>query len=114
VRAGRWKEFFAGFVFPYKFLDAPEYAALLARSGLQAKRVELIARTMRQLGADGMAGWLRTTWMPWGQRVPAAQRDAFLAEVVAEYLARHPIGPDGDVCVAMVRLEVEAVRPAGA
>jgi trans-aconitate 2-methyltransferase len=109
----RWARFFEGFVFPYAFLDAAAYAQLLANAGLSSKRVELIPKTMRQPGADGLAGWLRTTWMPWGDRIPAEQRDAFQAEVVAEYLARHPIDADGSACVAMMRLEVEAVRPAG-
>ena len=110
---GRWSRFFEGFVFPYAFLDAATYTALLALAGLNAKRVELIPKAMKQPGADGLAGWLRTTWMPWGERVPDEQRDAFLSEVVAEYLARHPLDSDGFAGVAMMRLQVEAIRPTG-
>ncbi len=109
-----WKGFFSDFVFPYSFFDAAEYSALLTAAGLAATRVELIPKTMRQPDAEGFAGWLRTTWMPWSNRVPPELRDAFLAETVAEHLARRPVGADGFVSVSMSRLEVEAIRPAAA
>ena len=77
---------------------------------VEARRVELIPKQMRQDGREGLAGWLRTTWMPYTHRVPEDLRDRFVNDVLDEYLAAHPAGPAGEVQVQMVRLEVEAVR----
>jgi hypothetical protein len=40
-------------------------------AGLAAGRVELIPKDMTHDGRAGLAGWLRTTWMPYLQRLPA-------------------------------------------
>jgi trans-aconitate 2-methyltransferase len=40
--------------------------------------------------------------------LPVRLRDAFLAEVVAAYMAAHPVDARGNTHVKMVRLEVEA------
>jgi trans-aconitate 2-methyltransferase len=67
---------------------------------------------MRQKGSAGLAGWVRTTWLPYTQRVPEDRRETFIATVVTRYVATHPPDADGLVHVPMVRLEVEADRPA--
>ena len=74
------------------------------------KRIELLPKTMRHAGADGLKGWLRSTWLPYTQRVPESRRDDFLGEVVDLYLASYPIDEAGHACVSMVRLEVEAEK----
>jgi hypothetical protein len=48
--------------------------------------------------------------MPYTQRVPAAQREAFIADVVERFVARHPLDSTGTLTVPMVRLEIEALR----
>jgi hypothetical protein len=58
-----------------------------------------------------MAGWLRSTWLPYVERVPTAARDEFAWEAAEAYVADHPADAAGVVHVAMVRLEVEARRP---
>ena len=96
----------------YWFLDHTEYRPWLAEAGLEARRVELTPKDMVHAGPEGLAGWLRTTWMPHTHRVPEAQREEFVQEVVAEYVRRHPLDAEGNVHVGMVRLEVEAVKVA--
>jgi trans-aconitate 2-methyltransferase len=59
---------------------------------------------------EKFAGWFRTTWLPYTQRLPDAQREAFIAAVVERYLARHALDGTGRVHVHMVRLEIEAVK----
>ena len=66
---------------------------------------------MLQKGADGLAGWIRTTWMPYTERVPAERREAFIREAAERYVKDHPPDREGNVAVEMVRLEVDAVRP---
>jgi len=61
-------------------------------------------------GAAGFATWLRTTWLPYVQRVPAAAREEFIGAVTKRYCASHPPDAEGKVHVRMVRLEIEAIK----
>ncbi len=106
----RWRGHFEGFAFPYFFPGEDEYRALLEGAGFAVRRVELTPKDMVQRGAEGFAGWVRTTWMPYTQRVPEGLREELVSELVAEYVQRHKPDSSGDVHVRMVRLEVEAAR----
>jgi trans-aconitate 2-methyltransferase len=103
-----WSRFFAGFSFPYSFCGPEQYASWLPASGLTPRRLALVPKDMRQDGTEGLAGWIRTTWLPYTERVPQPMRDAFVAEIVERYTAAHPPDPRGGIVVKMVRLEVEA------
>jgi len=105
----RWREFFKDERDQtYWFFDHADYEPWLAEAGLTPLRVELVPKDMIHFGAQGLAGWFRTTWLPHTQRVPEAQREEFVSEVVGEYIRRYPIDEKGNVHVQMVRLEVEA------
>jgi trans-aconitate 2-methyltransferase len=108
-----WRECFTGFSFPYAFYGPEQYAPWLREARLRPLRVELIPKDMTHAGAAGLEGWIRTTWLPYTHRVPEASRDAFVRELASRYLARHPLDEAGLAHVAMVRLEVEAVRRDG-
>jgi trans-aconitate methyltransferase len=105
-----WKRWFAGFEFPYGFYHPRDYDAWAAEAGLSLLRNELIAKDMVHEGIDGLAGWIRTTWLPYLDRLPLPDRTAFVRTLCEEYLRRHPPDDAGRVHVAMMRLEVEAVR----
>jgi trans-aconitate 2-methyltransferase len=109
IAAKEWRAFFSGFQFPWGFYGPEEYAPWCAAAGLQARRIELLSRTMIQKGAEGLAGWVRTTWMPYTERVPAERREAFVREVSERYARGHPPDEQGNLAVEMVRLEVDAV-----
>ena len=68
------------------------------------------AKDATYAGADGFATWLRTTWLPYVQRVPENLREEFIAAVTERYLAKHPPDADGQVHVRMVRLEIDAEK----
>jgi trans-aconitate 2-methyltransferase len=106
----KWQRFFEGFTFHYAFLDAEEYRALLVEVGLEPLRVELIPKVMKLMGVEGLAGWVRTTWLPYTQRVPTEMRNDFVTEIVTRYLKNHPADNAGTVNLSMVRLEVEAQK----
>lgn len=106
-----WKYYFGGFTFPYAFCGAEEYRAMLVEAGLKPKRVELFPKEMKLVGAEGLAGWIRTTWLPYTERVPVEKRDLFVKEIVYRYLKNHPLDAEGIVRLSMVRLEVEAYKP---
>jgi len=104
----RWRRYYEGFTPPYHFYGPEDYEAWLAASGFRPGRVELLPKDMQHPGAEGLKGWLRTTWFPYTDRLPVERRDAFLAELVEAYTVVHPLDALGNTHVEMVRLEVEA------
>jgi len=105
-----WRPHFQDFRFPYGFHSVEDYRAWLQAAGMEPVRVELVPRDMHHQDIDAMKAWARTTWLPFTQQVPEAQREQFVDELASRYLERCPADADGGVQVAMVRLEVEAVR----
>jgi trans-aconitate methyltransferase len=105
-----WRRYFDGFSFPYGFFSPQEYERFLKVAGFLPRRLELIPKNMMQKGRDGFAGWIRTTWLPYIQRVPTHLRDAFIDQLVDSYLRTHPPDVEGMVLVRMIRLEIEAIR----
>jgi trans-aconitate 2-methyltransferase len=110
VASREWGRFFAGFEFPWGFYGPDEYLPWCAAAGLLLRRIELLPRTMLQKGVGGLSGWIRTTWMPYTERVPVDRREAFIREASARYIELHPPDAEGNVGVEMIRLEVDAVR----
>ena len=105
-----WQPYFSEFEFPYGFYDPQEYHSLLNKSALEPVRVELIPKIMSYDDKEGLAGWIRTTWLPYTQRVPDDKRDAFIQHIVDQYVEGNPPDHNGKIHVNMVRLEVEAVK----
>jgi trans-aconitate methyltransferase len=106
-----WRQWLSGMSFPYTFASPDEYTLWLSAAGLLPRRVELLLKRMSHRGRQGLEGWVRTTWMPYTERVPQEMRELFVAELVDLYLASHPQEAGGNVGVDMVRLEVDALRP---
>lgn len=111
MAAEAWRSYFKDFGYPYHFLGPEAYERWLPACGFQLKRAELIPKDMQHQGRKGFKGWLRTTWFPYTKRLPGDRRDTFLDEVVAGYLAAHPLDAEGKTHVEMVRLEIEAICP---
>ncbi len=112
VKRKKWRTYFGGFSFPYGFYGVQQYGEWLAEAGLQPIRVALIGKTMKQKEKAGLAGWIRTTWLPYTQRVPEELRETFITEVVDAYVNGYPPDSEGFVRVDMIRLEVEALKGA--
>ena len=98
-----WKVFFYGFTLPYAFLVPKEYVAILSDVRLKLKRAELFPKIMTLAGAEGLAGWMRTTWLPYTERLPVERQDAFVGEIVKRYLASHPVDAASAEHLNMVR-----------
>ncbi len=107
---GPWKPHYEGFTLPYGFYGPEEYRRWLEKAGLRAIRAQLIPKDMVHDSREGLEAWIRTTWLPYLQRIPGNCREAFVREVVGAYLEAHPVDSCGRTHVAMIRLEVEAVR----
>jgi trans-aconitate methyltransferase len=102
---------FKQFTFPYGFYGVQDYTGWLVKAGFSHLRVELIPKDMQHQDRHALAGWIRSTWLPYLERIPDRQTEPFITAVVDEYLNRHPPDDQGIIHVAMVRLEVEAVKP---
>jgi trans-aconitate methyltransferase len=111
IRSPSWSPYFPDTEFRYTFTDDATFRAQLVMAGLVPVEVRLIPTTMTMAGRDGLAGWIRTTWLRYTGSVPDDRRTAFVEAVVDGLLARHPAGPDGTVEVPMVRLQAVADRP---
>jgi trans-aconitate methyltransferase len=107
----RWRVGFAGFTFPWLFPTAEAYRRLIEEAGLVPERVEVVPRDVTHAGSAALAGWIRTTWMPYTDRLEPDERDAWIDEVVAIYALAMPPDADGTLHVPSCRLEVQAVRP---
>ena len=95
---------------PYFFHAPEDYLKWLPRLGLQIRIVKLAPKDATYANADGLAAWLRPTWLPFTQRVPENLREEFIAAVTSRYLGKHPPDAAGRVRVRMVRLEIDAVK----
>jgi len=108
-----WKDFFSGFSPGWKFFSDEEYTAMLECAGLTPVRVELIPVDMVHENRQELEGWIRTTWLPFLERLPDSGKEEFITDLTDRYLASNPPDRDGRTCVKMVRLEVEARKEGG-
>lgn len=104
-----WQSYFDGFVFPWSFYDVETYRPWLAASGLRERRLQLLPYE-GFFTEEGLKGWIRSTWLPFLERLPAPLHESFISEAVKGYLERHPLGDDGQVRLLFRRLEVEAEK----
>ncbi len=106
----RWRGYYEDFGFPYGFYGAGEYCKWLGEANLTCGRVEMIHKDMAHPGREAFSAWLRTTWLPYTQRIPPEEREDFLTNVIDRYLDNNPACEDGMIHVQMVRLEVETTK----
>jgi len=106
-----WLPYFTNFTFPFGFYGPEEYRGWLEEAGLKALRLELISKDMAFESKKALASWVRTTWMPFTERVPEEMREVFIGEIVDHFGECHPAGADGLLHLEATRLEVEAERP---
>jgi trans-aconitate methyltransferase len=95
---------------PYFFHAPADYEKWLPQHGFQCREIKLAPKDATYPGPEGFATWLRTTWIPYVQRVPEARREEFIAAVTRRYVAKHPPDNEGRIHVRMVRLEIDAIK----
>jgi trans-aconitate 2-methyltransferase len=110
MRLKRWREFFKKMPTPYFFYSPEDYKKWLQKFYFKIKKIKLAPKDAAYEGENGFATWLRTTWIPYVQRVPEDLREEFIAAVMHRYVAKHPPDESGQVHVRMVRLEIDAVK----
>ena len=110
IRLKRWREFFRRMPRAYFFHDPGSYERWLPRFGFKTRRIDLTPKDGTFNGQNGFAAWLRTTWLPYTQRVPEDLREEFIAAVTERYVAEQPADETGQIHTHMVRLEIDAVK----
>ena len=110
ITTGTWRKYFENFQFPYGFHHPKDYKTWLDAAGFQSVDAKLIPKDMRYDDRAGLAGWIRTTWLPYTQRVPDQDREAFINELADRYIHQYPPDSAGGIVIKMVRLEVKAVK----
>jgi trans-aconitate methyltransferase len=133
MRLKRWCKFFRRMPMPYHFYTPENYEKWLPKFGFKINTLKLTPKDAAYDGAEGFATWLRTTWLPFVQRVPdvvgqasslssfrnttgkmpvplPSLREEFIAAVTQRYLAKHPPDAAGQIHVRMVRLEIKAEK----
>ena len=108
--SNKWAQYFTEFEFPFTFQGDDDYQVLLKEAGFSITRVELIPKDMTHDGKSGLDGWIRTTWLPYTERIPKEKREVFIEEVSSKYLDKVPLDADGKAHVSMVMIEVEAEK----
>ena len=104
----RWSGYFTDFPIPYGFYGPDEYGVWLENAGIAAMRVELIPKDMIHEGREGLAAWIRTTWLPYTRKVPEGLRGEFISEIVDGYIKKYPPDDRGSFHIRVMRLEVKA------
>ena len=105
-----WSVYFNNFNNPYFFYGLKDYKTWLQNSGFEIKRLKLVPKDMTHQGQEELAGWIRTTWMPFTKCVPEDKRNYFITQFINLYLERNPADSQGLTHVSMVRLEVDALK----
>ncbi len=110
ITQGQWKKFFENFAFPYGFYSPEEYAPWLHAAGFSAVSLELKPKDMVHENIEKFKGWVRTTWLPYLQRIPERLQELFINEVTEKYLQINPPDQSGKIHTVMQRLEYEAIK----
>jgi len=110
LKSGKWSRYFTDFSYPYGFYGPEEYKSWVKRVGLKAKRVELTPRDMIHEKIEGLKAWIRTTWLPYTERIPEDLRQEFIDDIVNRYVEKYPPDSTGLIHVQLMRLDVEAEK----
>lgn len=110
TRSEQFAGYFQGFRFPYYFYGPDDYDIWLRQAGLEPIRTELVPKDMVHQGQLGLEGFIRSTWLPYLERLPESLRAQFVSEVAGRYIDRYPLDDQGKSHVQMVRLEAEAEK----
>lgn len=110
MRLKRWCHYFRKMPLPYFFYAPGDYEKWLPKFGFKINALKLAPKDATYDGPNGFAIWLRTTWIPFVQRVPENVREEFIAAVTQRYVAKHPPDAENKIHVRMVRLEIDAIK----
>jgi trans-aconitate methyltransferase len=86
-RLPRWQAYFLGFREPHAHFTLEHYRQMATRTGLRVVQMNFEDRTWDFGTREGFFGFCRATFVAWVHRLPPAERDAFIADVLDRYQA---------------------------
>ncbi len=110
-RAPRWASHFAGHRTPYAHFWPDAYRQLAEDAGLHAERVVSEQKRWDFGSREGFVAFARVTFVEWTQRLPEAERDHFIADVLDAYARLDGGGPGRPRVFVFYQMEVEMTRP---
>lgn len=81
----RWAGYFADFEKPYAHFTPEEYRRMAEGAGLRVLRLERVDQAWDFGTRAAFAAWCHATFVSWTERLPEAEHDAFIAEVLDRY-----------------------------
>jgi len=109
LSSDKWKGYFTQFSAPWRFYQADEYRALLTNAHFNPKRLDVVTKHEHFPSRAAFHGFLKQ-WFPYLRPLPAEQKDAFLTDLLDNYLNILPAEKDGRVSFIVDRLEIEATK----
>jgi trans-aconitate methyltransferase len=94
----RWSHYFAGYRRPYLHLPPDEYRRLAESCGFRVDRLDVTLEAWDFGSRAAFVGFAHATFVEWTRKIPAAEHDEFIADVLDRY-ARLGDGSAGDAAV---------------
>ncbi|HOK39420.1 MAG TPA: methyltransferase domain-containing protein [bacterium] len=108
IKIKKWKSYFTNFKFPWFFPSDNYWQTILLKNNFKINRIELVPKLMSFNNENEFIGWLKTTWMPYIERIPEKLQNFFISEITNKFLKEN-IGLD----IKMMRLEIYAEKITG-
>jgi trans-aconitate 2-methyltransferase len=104
----KWRCYFQEFSFPYGFYSPEDYEPWLEEAGFKDIYIDFIENHRVHKDLSNLKGWIRTTWQPYLYRIPDELREAFIEQLSATYLQKHPKTQKGDILTSQKVLKIKA------
>jgi trans-aconitate methyltransferase len=105
----QWAGSFAGYHRPYVHFSPDEYRALAERSALRVVRLTVEDRGWDFKTREAFVAFARATFVEWTDRIPEADREAFVTEVLDSYRSVAAANPREANTFKFYQMEVELV-----
>jgi trans-aconitate methyltransferase len=109
ITAKKWASYFTGFSAPWRFYSQDEYRHLLTDAHFSISHIRTTTKHEKFPSRAAFHGFLKQ-WFPYLRPLPTEMKEAFLAELLDNYLEILPVDEKGQVSFIVSRLEVEAKK----
>ncbi|MBE0538314.1 MAG: methyltransferase domain-containing protein [Ignavibacterium sp.] len=110
IRRTEWSGYFINLKFPYYFFDIQEYHNFISQTEFRDIEIEIVEKDMQHKGKENLKGWIRTTWLPYTQRILEFKREEFIEEACTEFAQNFPADKNDVYHATAKRLIVSAKK----
>ena len=80
-----WSEDLGGFINPQQVYDVETYRKLMVGAGFHVEAIQYVYHESVHESKEKLRDWVKQ-WLPHGKHLPAAKQDAFLDELMTNYM----------------------------